>query len=123
MSLSRLEEASLMIAQALVQKDSMTNMYEIAQKATEIAHEVLVQAAGAEAMAMPSEMDDDMFDVVDDLISTDVAYGIDIDNGAVVDSMQTIGDISISTSDADSSTVTVDTTFDVDDLNITTMDS
>lgn len=121
MSLSRLEEASLMIAQALVQKDSMTNMYEIAQKATEIAQEVLVQAAGAEAM--PSEMDDDMFDDVDDLISTDVAYGIDIDNGAVIDSMQSIGDISITTSDADSSTVTVDTTFDVDDLTITTMDS
>ena len=62
MSLTRLEQAALMIAQSLVQANPSFNKYEIAQRATNIAQEVLTTAGALEDVALTEgEVDDLLF--------------------------------------------------------------
>ena len=61
MSLTRLEQAALMIAQSLVQANPSFNKYEIAQRATNIAQEVLTTAGALEDIPVTEEVDDLLF--------------------------------------------------------------
>ena len=60
MSLTRLEQAALMIAQSLVQANPSFNKYEIAQRATNIAQEVLTTAGALEDVPLTEGEADDL---------------------------------------------------------------
>ena len=80
MNLTKLEQATLMMAQALITKDTGMNQYEIASKAREIALEVLRVSAPDDDMMGYSPED-----------NADMMSG----TGSSDDMMESIGDIGL----------------------------